>query len=94
MAILVIIVTNFSSLELIFDVKRQIVGHEYKANMKIPNLIKSYDKRMGVEDHHAHTFVVLYATKFGSKKCSDHFHLYTRHGSGKCIDTPESSQDI
>ncbi|GFT07997.1 DDE_Tnp_1_7 domain-containing protein [Trichonephila clavipes] len=46
---IVTVVTNFSTLEPFFDVKRRVKD---KIKEKTPNLINSYNKHMGGVDHH------------------------------------------
>lgn len=59
--------TNFSTLEPFFDVKRRVKGHKDKINVKMPNLINSYNKHMGGVDHHD-WLAGLYAVKIRGKK--------------------------
>ncbi|GFQ69874.1 hypothetical protein TNCT_378071 [Trichonephila clavata] len=44
--------TSFSPLEPFFDVKRRVRGYKYEINVKMPNLINSFNKHMGGMDHH------------------------------------------
>ncbi|XP_035205191.1 piggyBac transposable element-derived protein 3-like [Stegodyphus dumicola] len=72
----VTVATNFSTLQPFFDLKRRVRGHKDKVNVKMPNLINSYNKRMGGVDHHD-WLAELYSIKIRGKSGTGHF-LYVR----------------
>ncbi|GFR11771.1 hypothetical protein TNCT_660531 [Trichonephila clavata] len=78
-------VTNFSALKPFFDVKRSVRGHKDKNNVKMRNLINSYNKHMGGVDYHD-WLAGLIPLKFVEKVVLATFYTFTGYGYGKRLD--------
>lgn len=76
---------TFQHLESFFDEERGVKGDTDKVNVKMLNLIQSYNKNMWIN-----MTGWLYYTplRFVEKVVLSTFHVYDGHGCGKCMDNP------
>ncbi|XP_035228558.1 piggyBac transposable element-derived protein 2-like [Stegodyphus dumicola] len=70
------VATNFSTFEPFFDLKRRVRGQKDKVNVKMANLINSYNKHMGGVDNHD-WLAGRYSIKIRGKSGTGHA-LYVR----------------